>query len=227
MAPAAGAQVVDGRGKFLMPGMWDMHSHAATAESWLKLYVANGVTAIRDMGSDLDPVLAMRDRTASGRVLGPRIFTAGPILDDPPGDWPLRLRVKTAEDGRAAVQMLKRRGGDEGHGQRRRRHPGRLRHDDRRLLRAGRARRHGPRRNDSAGRLQTATLNPARYFDLEQTLGSVAPGRTANLVLLDANPLIDIAHVRRVRAVVLAGRFLDRKELDNVLAQVKIAAAQP
>lgn len=75
--------------------------------------------------------------------------------------------------------------------------------------------------------LQTATLNPARYFDLEQTLGSVAPGRTANLVLLDANPLIDIAHVRRVRAVVLAGRFLDRKELDNVLAQVKIAAAQP
>ena len=74
--------------------------------------------------------------------------------------------------------------------------------------------------------LQTATLNPARYFGLLQTLGSVAPGKTADLVLLDANPLSDITNVRRIRAVVVGGRFLDRKELDSVIAQVRIAARQ-
>ena len=54
----------------------------------------------------------MREGTSSGRVLGPRIFAAGPILDDAPGDWPFRMRVKTAEEGTAAVQLLKRRGVD-------------------------------------------------------------------------------------------------------------------
>jgi hypothetical protein len=112
-APPAGARVVDGRGKFLIPGLWDMHTHMEmTGESWLQLNVANGVTGIRDMGSDLDLILKLRDVTASGRVLGPRIFAAGPILDDAPGDWPFRMRVKTAEDGRAAVHLLKRRGVD-------------------------------------------------------------------------------------------------------------------
>ena len=81
-------------------------------ESWLQLYVANGVTGIRDMGSSLDVILPMREATASGRVLGPRIVAAGPILDDAPGEWPLRMRVKTADEGRAAVQLLKRRGVD-------------------------------------------------------------------------------------------------------------------
>jgi hypothetical protein len=74
--------------------------------------------------------------------------------------------------------------------------------------------------------LQTATLNPARYFGLQQTRGTVAPGRTADLVLLDANPLTDITNVQRIRAVVVAGRFLDRKELDQLLAQVKAEAKQ-
>jgi hypothetical protein len=50
-----------------------MHAHMEmTGASWLQLHVANGVTAIRDMGSDLDLILKMRDDTASGRVLGPR-----------------------------------------------------------------------------------------------------------------------------------------------------------
>ena len=112
-APPADAQVVDGQGMFLIPGLWDMHAHMeATGESWLQLYVANGVTGIRDMGSNLDLILKMRESTASGRMLGPRIFAAGPILDDAPGDWPFRMRVKTADDGSAAVQLLKRRGVD-------------------------------------------------------------------------------------------------------------------
>ncbi len=74
--------------------------------------------------------------------------------------------------------------------------------------------------------IQTATINPARYFRLEQTAGTVEPGRRADLALLDGNPLTDIANVRRVHAVVVAGRLLERRELDDVLAQVKRAAAQ-
>ncbi|MGH9632781.1 MAG: amidohydrolase family protein, partial [Bryobacteraceae bacterium] len=107
------ARVVPARGKFLIPGMWDMHSHMElTGESFLPLYAANGVTGIRDMGSDLDFILRLREATASGHVVGPRILAAGPILDDAPADWPFRMRVKTAEDGRAAVRTLKRRGVD-------------------------------------------------------------------------------------------------------------------
>jgi hypothetical protein len=64
------------------------------------------------MGSDLDFILRLREGTASGRVLALRIFAAGPILDDAPGDWEFRMRVKTAEQGAAAVRNLKRRGVD-------------------------------------------------------------------------------------------------------------------
>src|SRR6185369_11031993 len=78
----------------------------------LQLAVVNGVIGIRDMGSDLDFILNMREATQVGRIVGPRIFAAGPILDNAPANWPFRMRVKTAEDGRAAVQLLKRRGVD-------------------------------------------------------------------------------------------------------------------
>ena len=72
--------------------------------------------------------------------------------------------------------------------------------------------------------LQTATINPARYFGLQQTAGTIAAGRRADLVLLDANPLADISNVGRIRAVVVAGRLLERQELDTLLAQVRDAA---
>src|SRR5262245_4127001 len=66
-APPSDARVVDGRGKFLIPGLWDMHAHMEmTGESWLQLYAANGVTSIRDMGSDLDFILKLREATSSG-----------------------------------------------------------------------------------------------------------------------------------------------------------------
>jgi hypothetical protein len=93
------AQILNGEGKFLIPVSGTCTRTRASGETWLPLYVANGVTGIRDMGSALDYILRLRDATASGR-LGPRIFTAGPILDDAPGDWPFRMRVKTPDDGR-------------------------------------------------------------------------------------------------------------------------------
>jgi imidazolonepropionase-like amidohydrolase len=371
------AQVIDGQGKFLIPGLWDMHAHIQGNEkAWLPLYIANGVTGIRDMGADLDFILDIRDATSSGRMLGPRIVAAGPILDDAPGDWPLRIRVRNPDEGRAAVQLLKRRGVDliKVHNftprdvffgiveeARRQQLPvaghvplkvtiqegidagmvtiehmsedGRVwkacsggaqyRPDECRPFFEMLARRrvwqtptlvalselavigtpasaisrdqlayaskdflefHAANQSfflkrpeivdilknlaevakvvtpDMAAAgvgilagcdamiagfcvhdelatmvragmtplaaLQTATVNPARYLGREMTLGTIAPGRSADLVLLDANPLEDIANVRRIRAVATAGRFLDRSALDQLLAQAKAAAQQ-
>jgi len=375
--PPAGARVVDGQGKFVIPGLWDMHAHIeGSGEPWLKLYVANGVTGIRDMGADLEFILEMREATSSGHILGPRIVAAGPILDDAPGDWPLRMRVRNAEEGRAAVQLLKQRGVDlikvhnftprdaffsiadearrqslplAGHvplkvtvqeavdaGLTNIEHlsedgrvwkacsggaqyrpeacqpffemlarrgiwqtptlvslsevvtigtPGsavsseHLAYANKRLrdMWAGNQSLFAARPevvrivkaqaetakvvvSDMAkagvgilagcdaliagfcvhdelaamvrggmtplAALQTATVNPARYFGREKTLGSIAPGKMADLVLLDANPLDEIANVRRIRAVVTRGRLLDRTELDKLLAQAKTAAQQ-
>src|SRR6188508_1004966 len=108
-----GATRINGRGRFLVPGLWDMHSHhqAAGVES-LELFLANGVVGTRDMGSDADFILPLRDRIARGELAGPDIVAAGPILDDRPPDWPFRRRVRNGEDARAAVRDLKRRGVD-------------------------------------------------------------------------------------------------------------------
>jgi imidazolonepropionase-like amidohydrolase len=73
--------------------------------------------------------------------------------------------------------------------------------------------------------LQTATINPARFLGLTETLGTVAAGKEADLVVLEANPLEDIAQLKRIRAVVVRGRLLDRSALDAVLLQVKKASA--
>ena len=88
-----GAVRVDGTGKFLIPGLWDMHSHhqASGAES-LDLFLANGVVGTRDMGSDLEFILPLRDRISRGELSGPEIVAAGPILDNRPADWPFRRR---------------------------------------------------------------------------------------------------------------------------------------
>jgi imidazolonepropionase-like amidohydrolase len=366
-----GARRIDGRGKFLIPGLWDLHTHhQMTGEASLPLYVANGVTGTRDMGSELDVIIPMRERAASGSVLGPRIVASGPILDDRPADWPYRITVRTGDDARKAVQLLKQRGVDfikvhdrtppeayqaiadearrqgllfAGHlprgvtfeaaaaaGQRTIEHlaglrmfnecsggqgysadtcrsflewlaksgmwhtptlvnwrtmftldtplgdperdhlafasPGLLEflainrkmsnvgpdavrnlvaatdaaavavsdmqkagvgilagcdaliagfclHDELMLMVKGGM--------SAAAALQTATINPARALALENVHGSVDRGKRADLVLLDANPLDDIANVRRIHAVVMNGRLLDRAQLDATLAAVR------
>jgi amidohydrolase family protein len=67
--------------------------------------------------------------------------------------------------------------------------------------------------------LQSATLNPARVLELANTLGTVEPGKLADLVLLDANPLEDIRNTRRIRAVIADGRLYRRAELDGLLVK--------
>jgi imidazolonepropionase-like amidohydrolase len=66
--------------------------------------------------------------------------------------------------------------------------------------------------------LQTATINPASFLSRERTQGTVAVGKRADLVLLDADPSADIRNTRRITAVIVRGRLLARPELDRVLA---------
>ena len=66
--------------------------------------------------------------------------------------------------------------------------------------------------------LRMATLNPARCFGLEKDLGTVTPGKLADLLLLDANPLDDIRHTTKIAAVVANGRLYDRGDIDRLLA---------
>jgi imidazolonepropionase-like amidohydrolase len=102
-----GARVVDATGKFLIPGLWDMHVHVAVAagRTLLGLYVANGVTGVRDMAGDWDTLRVWRRDIAAGRLVGPRIVASGPYLEG--GDVPIpHLLARNAAEGRAGVDSL-------------------------------------------------------------------------------------------------------------------------
>ena len=395
------ARVVDATGKFLIPGLWDMHAHTIFGE-WLPrnervtlpLFVANGITGIRDMGGDLGPLKEWRAAIASGNLLGPRMVISGPMLDGPKPRFPSSSPVGSEADGRKIVDELKSQGADfikiqslvprdayfavadeakkqgitfVGHvpdavraseasnaGQKSMEHligvfeggspnedeyltgpkgPGKfvtsydpalgskliallaknktwqvptlvwehgqwlidqsdfsrdplskyapaawnktwkmfttdilkdmdtdplpvrqkffqmeldVVHD---LHNAGVPFMAGT--DTAAGvhvfpgfslheelgyfvkagftpleALQTATLNPAQFLGKSAELGTIEEGKIADLVLLDANPLDDISNTQKIRAVSLAGRYLSRSDLDNLLHSVEVAASK-
>jgi imidazolonepropionase-like amidohydrolase len=80
-----GARAVDGAGRYLVPGLWDMHSHVVGyGRTALPLYLANGVTGIRDMGAErFAAARALRDSIAAGSLLGPRMTVASPVVENP------------------------------------------------------------------------------------------------------------------------------------------------
>jgi imidazolonepropionase-like amidohydrolase len=372
------ATVIDGRGQFLMPGLWDMHVHVSyTRESAFPAFVANGVTAVRDLGGDLAEIDRWRTEIAAGSRVGPMIVRVGPMLIGQ-NPLPFQTLIETPEEGRDTVRRLHaagvdqikvkpmardayfaivaearalelpvtghvqelvspaevsdagqsiehvatlfdgtfrtaaRRGKDSNHEIALWRGTDEARELFQRFVRNGtfvdptlvpyerlvnrliarlpdpdwkytaasaRAEAEknrlsvrydaGPQpRIDSpdlrelqavtrmmheagvkllagtdvsfinapgfslhdeldllvaaglppAAALRAATSNPAAMFPKLET-GSVAPGRRADLVLLDANPLTDIRNARRIRAVVLAGKLLDRAALDRLLAE--------
>ncbi len=386
----AGAVVVDGRGKFLIPGLWDMHVHLAKAgANTLPLFVANGVTSVRDMGGDFAEVLKWRTEIAAGQKLGPRIKTPGPILESPRHvegmlkdrtiepvertrigvanaeaagptvDFVARLgadfvkirTVQSLESYRAIAAAAKRAGlplvghavaspeqmlqagqssiehillppldklteqqrselfkrfvesgmaavptlvngekslfvpyaaaaavveDSDGKIDPRRKYLSgyliedwreqlaerkssppidwakmapRLRRDLKEMHRAGVRIMPGTdvavllivpgfSLHDelqllvqelgmtSAEALASATLRPAEFFGMQDSLGTVEAGKLADLVLLDADPLEDIRNTQRISGVVLNGRYLDRAALDEMLAEVEANARQ-
>lgn len=347
--------ILNARGKFVIPGLWDMHVHLSRRE-YLSRYLAQGVTGVRDMGSDFDAVRNWRDDIRAGKMTGPHIETCGAPVDGFPseagkipalvvrspmeartlydrldddtvdfiavrtrlprdayfalierarkyftvvaGDIPAEVSALEAVDNRQRsfehmsgivlgcsteehtlrgqyVQALERRdwaevrdleakaaasfsagkaavlfdrmatfetrsvpvlrtspltgseyqmtaglmpqmlrsgvaimaGSDDGQDQK---PPGdRLQQELELLVASGLT---------TAEALRAATLEPAKYLDAAQALGTVEEGKIADLVLLDGDPLRDIRNVRKISAVILAGKLLDSKRLQKLHA---------
>ena len=400
------AQVIDATGKYLIPGLWDMHVHEWNKEVFFPLFIANGLTGLRDMFSPLPPIKQWRAEMAAGTTVGPRIFAAGIFVDGPyPFCKPCTIAVNNADEGRNAVLKVKEMGADfvkvysmvprdayfaiadeakrqnmvfAGHvpefvsaaeasdaGQKSIEHlmgilvacsasEAELRKENEAKLRAEGIRQdtvlleqaaalnsfdknkasalfarfvkngtwvcptltvlravafsgeadfrndprikyipdflkqqfwedaygwkeHTPEFNAQAKRvyqkqletvgmmnragvriiagtdtpnayvfpgfslhdelallvqagltpaeaLRTATINPAKYFDIEKSLGTVEKGKIADLVLLDANPLMDINNTRKIAAVIVGGRYFPKETLEEMLADVEAIA---
>jgi hypothetical protein len=109
-----GAQLVDATGKFVIPGLWDMHVHLGNYQDGKKTLTTlaqYGITGVRDMGSPVDDILRLRHETSESGLGGSRMVVAGPVLQRP---LPFRLppMVKTIAsptDARTMVDDLKQR----------------------------------------------------------------------------------------------------------------------
>lgn len=404
--PAKNVRVIDGTGQYLIPGLWDMHVHAAFGDWFpggrqiiLPLFIANGVTGVRDMGGDVPVLMQWRKEIATNQIIGPRMVISGPMLDGylPDGKlrFPSSVPVTTTESAVAAVDSLKNQGVDfikvqsvisrdaylaaasEAHkqglpivghvpdkvrlkevveaGQKSIEHlmgifEGCSTEEDKFIQGQGNLKlllttqdqprcdvlikllvqnqtwqvptlawqrggtfldqrdlKHQPldkyvpaywrdvtwkrfsdqmmpdllrdplslRREYFADNLkmvgamhhagvpfmagtdaapgvyimpgfslhdelanlveagftpmealQTATSNPAKFLGIESSLGSIEPGKIADLVLLRADPLVDIQNTQKISAVIANGRTFDRESLDNLLKQVETAAKQ-
>ncbi|MCH8243801.1 MAG: amidohydrolase family protein, partial [Planctomycetes bacterium] len=350
---AASVRIVDGRGKYLLPGLFDSHVHYISPETFGPMMIAHGVTFVRDMGGPTEFILALRDQLNRGEVLGPEMIATGAIVDGDPPIWPFSEACKTADDARKAVRKLAKAGVDQikvysklpaeayqaaideagkqglkavGHiphsvtlddaidaGQATIEHldgfdvlmaraageevplprPNRgkftrwglypkadkatPRKTYRRLRKTGVGMWKGERYarmspgakrtvplmqqvvaelheagvtllcgtdlanpNVIAGHslheemalfqdagvpaadvLRSATITPAEVFGVADRLGTVEPGKTASLVLVEANPLADVRNARKIDAVFLRGKYFDREALDKLLENAK------
>ena len=117
------ARLIDATGQYLIPGLWDMHVHSAFGDWFpggrdiiLPLFIANGVTGVRDMGGDTLVLLEWRKEISSGQIIGPRMIISGPMLDGylPNGKlrFPSSVAITTPASAVAAVDSLKKQGVD-------------------------------------------------------------------------------------------------------------------
>ncbi len=108
--------LVNADGKYIMPGLWDMHVHFGGGDTLIEenknllpLYIANGITTVRDASADLSQyVLQWRDSINQGSMLGPRIFTSGPKLEGYKSIWIGDLEVGTIDEMKAAMDSLQK-----------------------------------------------------------------------------------------------------------------------
>ncbi|HRF60699.1 MAG TPA: amidohydrolase family protein [Fimbriimonadaceae bacterium] len=105
-----GTTRIDGRGRYAIPGLWDMHAHAFDRDS-MALFTANGVTGARIMFGNPSH-LAWRKAFDTGSAIGPRLRVGSPIIDGPQPIWPGSITVGNAEQGRAAIEGLVGKGYD-------------------------------------------------------------------------------------------------------------------
>jgi imidazolonepropionase-like amidohydrolase len=112
-SPRAGTEGIDARGKWIVPGLIDIHVHYQPG--WMDaLFLRHGITTVRDVGSGLDSILALREHSRASGFVGPRLFACGPLIDGP---WPrhgtgLSVTVQTVAEARAVARRLLDRGVD-------------------------------------------------------------------------------------------------------------------
>lgn len=106
-------EIIDARDKYVIPGLWDMHIHFGADtlinenKNLLPLYLANGVTTIRDCAADISPsVLEWREQIANGELSGPTIFTSGPKLEGKNSIWPGDLEIGNEQELSTALDSL-------------------------------------------------------------------------------------------------------------------------
>lgn len=114
-----GTRIIDASGKFVIPGLWDMHTHLFSNEAhpgtdlsiWaFPLYVANGVTGVRDMWTDPQDIIVARrwnEQRGDGTLLAPRIEWSSQIVDGAPPTWKRSTVVETPDEARRLVRELK------------------------------------------------------------------------------------------------------------------------
>lgn len=100
-------RIINGIGKFLVPGLFDMHTHVHS-RTFLPLFLQYGVTAIRETGNYKKEIFSLRNKVNSGKILGPRMYICGPILEGDPPFWKGFRIVRNKKEGRTAVRELKR-----------------------------------------------------------------------------------------------------------------------
>ncbi len=106
--------LIDAKGKYILPGFWDNHVHfrggkdlIEANKAFLKLYIANGITTVRDAGGDLTPsIMEWKKQIAKGNLIGPTIYTSGPKIDGPNARWAGSLVVENEEQVNKALDSL-------------------------------------------------------------------------------------------------------------------------
>src|SRR5215831_4279746 len=105
LAVPSGAEVIDAVGKTVLPGLWDMHAHIF--ESQAPLYIACGVTTVRDLANDIDALSDLRRRIDAREAIGPSVIPAGFLDGSGPYAGPIKVLVDTEEEARAAIDRYK------------------------------------------------------------------------------------------------------------------------
>jgi imidazolonepropionase-like amidohydrolase len=103
-------------GKYIIPGLFDMHAHVAgvlknsynqtKSENMLRMLLANGITTIRNPAGPTEQSVALKENVAIGKIIGPRIFTAGRLINGPQISIPfVEKQVKTEQEVRQEVRL--------------------------------------------------------------------------------------------------------------------------
>jgi len=103
---------IDGTDRYLMPGLFDMHAHV-NEERFLKLFLLNGITVVRDLGNVDDGIFKLKKDINSGMTTGPRLFVSGKILEGDPPFWEGFNVIKSKAQAVNAVKELKAKGADQ------------------------------------------------------------------------------------------------------------------